>query len=331
MSTGNGRLKVENNTVHEEYFIKDHLGNTRSTLRSAPTAQSFTYQQQNHYYAFGLTIEDLSSPISPENSNRITYNGKEFDKELNWYHYGARFYDPQVGRWWVTDPLNQLHSAYNYVANNPLSLTDTDGRDIGFINKGPYAFLFALPNLGNTIPNVGKAGLYALAKTSTGLSELQQIANDSKTLVVFAQYKGDPDRGALTRHVEGVKNGYTTNRIDLITEYIDGTELGKAKTMNLSDLTGIDSKKLESYDEIHIIFVNTHSEVMSRFESDLPMPETSAFMIRHEIKVHVIDYDKTKSTKQAHIDYNGQEHLLINELNMIDGTEATKIYDELKY
>jgi RHS repeat-associated protein len=127
MSTGNGRLKVEGSAVHEDYFVKDHLGNTRLTLRSAPAAQTFTYQQQNHYYAFGLTIENLSSPISPESSNRLTYNGKEFDKELNWYHYGARFYDPQVGRWWTVDPADIEYSPYNYVFNNPIRFVDPDG------------------------------------------------------------------------------------------------------------------------------------------------------------------------------------------------------------
>ena len=127
MSTGNGRLKVESSTVHEEYFIKDHLGNTRLTLKSTPAAQSFTYQQQNHYYAFGLTIEDLSSSISPESSNRITYNGKEFDKDLNWYHYGARFYDPQLGRWWSVDPMSEFYSPYNYVGNDPIHFIDPDG------------------------------------------------------------------------------------------------------------------------------------------------------------------------------------------------------------
>ena len=198
MSTGNGRLKVENNTVHEEYFIKDHLGNTRSTLRSAPTAQSFTYQQQNHYYAFGLSIEDLSSPISPENSNRITYNGKEFDKELNWYHYGARFYDPQVGRWWVSDVLDQTHSSYVYVANNPITLIDPDGRDIGFIISGKFAFFPKIPTFGN--PVYAKASYMTLARSASGNEALRSIENDSKRLVLFAQTKTSSSIGAFVLH-----------------------------------------------------------------------------------------------------------------------------------
>jgi RHS repeat-associated protein len=70
-------------------------------------------------------------------SYRYGYNGKEKDDEVkgegNSYDFGARIYDPRVARWLSRDAhfdKYPYYSPYIGMGNNPISLTDPDGKDI---------------------------------------------------------------------------------------------------------------------------------------------------------------------------------------------------------
>jgi RHS repeat-associated protein len=59
------------------------------------------------------------------------YNGKELDEATGLYDYGARYYDPAVGRFVNVDPLADQFapwSPYNYGYDNPIRFTDPDGQ-----------------------------------------------------------------------------------------------------------------------------------------------------------------------------------------------------------
>jgi RHS repeat-associated protein len=64
--------------------------------------------------------------------NKYLYNGKELqsDFELGWYDYGARFYDPVLGRFVSIDPLAEYsykNTPYRFGFNSPVNFIDPTG------------------------------------------------------------------------------------------------------------------------------------------------------------------------------------------------------------
>jgi RHS repeat-associated protein len=73
----------------------------------------------------------------PYGQNRYMYNGKEFQPEfgLDWLDYGARFYDPALGRFMTQDRFAEKYmdlTPYQYAANNPINAIDVNGDSIWY-------------------------------------------------------------------------------------------------------------------------------------------------------------------------------------------------------
>ena len=120
--TGYGYVSLPDGMYH--YYLQDHQGNNRVVAD-----RNGKVEEVNHYYPFGGMFAHNGN-VQP-----YKYNGKELDtrKGLNWYDYGARHYDPAVGRWHVQDPMQEKYyntSQYAYCANNPVKYIDPNGCDV---------------------------------------------------------------------------------------------------------------------------------------------------------------------------------------------------------
>ena len=123
------------------YQYRDHLGNVRLSYTDANGDGSIDPAteiiEENNYYPFGLEhkgYNDGVSPLGNSTAQRWKFGGKEFDESfngtLNTYDFGARNYDPALGRWMNIDPLAEQmrrHSPYNFAFNSPVSFIDPDG------------------------------------------------------------------------------------------------------------------------------------------------------------------------------------------------------------
>jgi RHS repeat-associated protein len=143
--------------INYAYQHKDHLGNIRLNYGKDPETNVLRVLEENHYYPFGLKHQNYNTGrrqlgkkeeilagnltlmpafVLPTEDKpmayKYKYNGKEFQDELglNMYDYGARNYDPALGRWMNIDPLaeqSRRWSPYTYAYNNPILFIDPDG------------------------------------------------------------------------------------------------------------------------------------------------------------------------------------------------------------
>jgi RHS repeat-associated protein len=188
--TAEGYVKNTAGSLSYVYQYKDHLGNIRlSYVKNAQNVLEII--DETHYYPFGLKHQGYVT--IQESDNKYKYNGKEFQDELGlgFYDYGARNYDPAIGRWMNIDPLAELmrrHSPYNYCFNNPMRFVDPDGMgpdDVIITGAGAdktFAQLQKSTSLTLTMDDKGKVTATGEAKTAAD-KELQAATTDKNVTV----------------------------------------------------------------------------------------------------------------------------------------------------
>lgn len=102
------------------YIISEQLG-SNSVITDEDGNEVMRYK----YSPFGNLIR---SQGNTEDSYRFT--GKEFDGMTGLYYYGARYYDPTIGRFITEDPIQDGWNWFVYCENNPLKYVDPDGLEI---------------------------------------------------------------------------------------------------------------------------------------------------------------------------------------------------------
>ncbi len=105
------------------YYQYDGLGSTRA-LSDASGTLTDTYQ----YDAYGQLLNSTGANVNP-----YLYRGEQYDHDLSAYYLRARYYQPGIGRFLTTDPVEgfpnspiSLHR-YVYAECNPVNMLDPSG------------------------------------------------------------------------------------------------------------------------------------------------------------------------------------------------------------
>ena len=165
--TPEGYVNFDAGVFKYVYNYTDHLGNVRLSYTKNNTTGLAVIMDENQYYPFGLKHSNYNTTVMKLRGSNIQvavgtagtvvmpknlylFGGKEFQDELglDWYDFGARMLDRQLGIWRTPDPLaetSRRYSPYAYALDNPIYFIDPDGMQATYNwaehdkgNKGVY-------------------------------------------------------------------------------------------------------------------------------------------------------------------------------------------------
>jgi RHS repeat-associated protein len=140
------------------YYHNDALG---SPIAATNAEGQVVWREQYEPYGERLVNE-------PKSRNSLWYTGKPEEEALGLSYFGARWYNPRLGRFMGMDPVEaqagDLYSfnRYAYANNNPYKFVDPDGQAAesvtDFISLGISVGMFAQdPSLANALGVLGDA------------------------------------------------------------------------------------------------------------------------------------------------------------------------------
>ncbi|HYH05001.1 MAG TPA: RHS repeat-associated core domain-containing protein, partial [Bacillota bacterium] len=173
----NNQRVAENSSVEGiRYYHQDHLGSS-----SALSDANATLLLRTNYAPYGETITTQGNA-----SVKYRFTGKEQDG-TGLYYFGARYYDPMMGRFISVDPIGDGINWYGYCNGNPIKYVDLDGQKTTiYIHSGENIFGHTAINVNGNVYSFGRYnGMYSSSEGSRLPGRLAQF-NPSGEGILFS-------------------------------------------------------------------------------------------------------------------------------------------------
>ena len=163
------------------------------------------------YLPFGQVMPNRHS----QQNYDFGFNGKIIDDEVkgefNSYDFGARMYDPRIGRFFSKDPKEKEYpwqSTYVFAANNPIQLIDLNG-------EGPSDPVKHTVKKGETLTSISK-------KCGVSVNDLVKLNNlkDPNKIQIGQVLKINPEVDFSNNPEGGYRNYANSKGVNIETDYI---------------------------------------------------------------------------------------------------------------
>ncbi|MGB5980999.1 MAG: polymorphic toxin type 17 domain-containing protein, partial [Nonlabens sp.] len=255
MPHAEGYAEIHNGSWRYVYQYKDHLGNIRlsySDTNNDGSVNSSEILSEKHYYPFGGIQKGYSIASSESaTASKFGYNGKEDNPELGleWMDYGARFYDPAVGRWFTPDAMAEKYydqSIYNYTINNPILFVDPDGNQVKMCCEGLIKYAkAAYKGIKNEVSSRGTAVVQLVTNPVGTFNAMVDNTPSNVGEAAEQVVRTEMDNstiGSLVLTAEAAYNGYQENGAEGAVEAVSERTTGEGIDMAMDMAGGVGGK-----------------------------------------------------------------------------------------